>query len=215
MLRRVGVEYSNGPSPPLPCICCPYFDAQHQRYISISGDLIACCAGRDGAASRCILFWNQSDFATLSNIKNPAALSAQGRQNFEAGMAAVRSYTCKMSCRHAQLVNFFQPAALPDLGPCAGGCDNCDRRLRGDISERDFASEARLLLSSCKALGGFFGLGKAISLLRSVHSVVTSSSAADSDHRSKQTIENAVLRIWIRAEDTVSWISGTRWHSFC
>jgi hypothetical protein len=44
-------------------------------------------------------------------------------------MEALRCYTSTGDCRHASLVNFFQPGALNTQGPCEGGCDNCKRRF--------------------------------------------------------------------------------------
>lgn len=79
---------------------------------------------------------------------------------------------------------------MSETGPCAGGCDCCDRRARGDISERDFGPEARLLLSACKALRGMFGITKAISLLR----CVPHTSASDLLYQ--YTLPGIVLLIW-------------------
>jgi hypothetical protein len=63
------------------------------------------------------------------------------------------------TCRHSTQPN---PTAgsLPDAGPCAGGCDACDRARHagaGGIQERDVTNEARLLLAAMEALKVRFG----------------------------------------------------------
>lgn len=61
-------------------------------------------------------------------IKDAGSLTGWNKESHERGMAALRAYTSAGDCRHAALVNFFQPGSMPAEGPCAGGCDNCDRR---------------------------------------------------------------------------------------
>jgi hypothetical protein len=61
-------------------------------------------------------------------IKGAAGLTGWNLESHTRGMEALRCYTSTGDCRHAALVNFFQPGALSLQGPCEGGCDNCKRR---------------------------------------------------------------------------------------
>lgn len=61
-------------------------------------------------------------------IKGATALTGWNLESHTRGMEALRCYTSSGDCRHASLVNFFQPGALDTQGPCEGGCDNCTRR---------------------------------------------------------------------------------------
>jgi hypothetical protein len=65
---------------------------------------------------------------TQNLITGAASLTGWNLESHQRGMEALRSYTSSGDCRHAALVNFFQPGALDPNGPCQGGCDNCDRR---------------------------------------------------------------------------------------
>lgn len=61
-------------------------------------------------------------------IKGASGLTGWNLESHTRGMEALRCYTSTGDCRHAALVNFFQPSSLPAQGPCEGGCDNCTRR---------------------------------------------------------------------------------------
>jgi hypothetical protein len=61
-------------------------------------------------------------------IKGAHGLTGWNLESHTRGMEALRCYTSTGDCRHAALVNFFQPGALNTQGPCDGGCDNCKRR---------------------------------------------------------------------------------------
>lgn len=65
-------------------------------------------------------------------IKGASNLTGWNLDSHQRGMASLRAYTSSGDCRHAALVNFFQPGTLPPEGPCAGGCDNCNRRWDAD-----------------------------------------------------------------------------------
>lgn len=65
---------------------------------------------------------------TMDLIKGSQGLSGWNLESHSRGMAALRTYTNSGDCRHALLVNFFQPGTLLNDGPCTGGCDNCKRR---------------------------------------------------------------------------------------
>ncbi|KAG2446096.1 hypothetical protein HXX76_000696 [Chlamydomonas incerta] len=123
-------------------------------------------AGRDGADARCLLLWSAADALTLARIKEGEGLSAEGRANLQEAMSKMQNYCHGTGCRHAQLVNFFTQGALPLQGPCRGGCDTCDRRSNGEITSRDIANEARLLLSAVAGLRNKFGLNRSVQLLR-------------------------------------------------
>jgi hypothetical protein len=60
-------------------------------------------------------------------IKGASTLTGWSLESHRRGMEALRGYTSGGGCRHAALVNFFQPGSLHENGPCQGGCDNCSR----------------------------------------------------------------------------------------
>jgi hypothetical protein len=66
-------------------------------------------------------------------IKGADSLTGWTLESHTRGMEALRCYTSTGDCRHACLVNFFQPEALNVNGPCTGGCDNCTRRCAGCV----------------------------------------------------------------------------------
>ncbi|MEW5298653.1 MAG: hypothetical protein WDW36_001748 [Sanguina aurantia] len=102
-------------------------------------------AGRDGLPSTCTLLWAQADIATLDAIETPGSLTAMGRQRYQMGISTVKAYCTSTNCRHAQLVNHFEPGAMshtPESG-CTGGCDNCGRRQAGKWPTRDFSTQVR------------------------------------------------------------------------
>ncbi|GIM10839.1 hypothetical protein Vretimale_14456 [Volvox reticuliferus] len=123
-------------------------------------------AGRDGADSRCVLMWSAADAMTLSRIKEAEGMSVEGRAAVQEAMAKMQAYCHSTSCRHAQLVNFFTAGTLPPQGPCRGGCDMCDRRASGEVTSRDVATEARLLLSAVEGLRNKYGMARSVHLLR-------------------------------------------------
>ncbi|GAX75931.1 hypothetical protein CEUSTIGMA_g3374.t1 [Chlamydomonas eustigma] len=122
-------------------------------------------AGRDGAPSQCKLYWRQGDMVTLDFIKDAGALSATGRQAYEAGVTIMQGYCSTSSCRHALLVNYFNPGAFPLTGPCKGGCDNCERRSRGGVVKQDVTVEAGMLLAMIQVVGLRYGIGKVVDAL--------------------------------------------------
>ncbi|KAI8474666.1 MAG: hypothetical protein J3K34DRAFT_517981 [Monoraphidium minutum] len=127
-------------------------------------------AGRDGVPAKCQLLWSHGDFAKQDFIKgSDGGLSnAATREAHERGMGTLQAYCSGAGCRHAALVNYFQPGSLPEDGPCEGGCDACDRAARGGAggaAERDVTREARLLLAGLEGIRNY-GLSKVVQVLR-------------------------------------------------
>lgn len=56
----------------------------------------------------------------------------------------LQAYCTSTHCRHAVMVNHFEPAAMPPVpeGGCEGGCDNCERReTAGSWVTKDFGKQ--------------------------------------------------------------------------
>lgn len=143
-------------------------------------------AGRDGKPAECRLLWSGSDVSTSDFVRGMTSAgqisnAAVGRAaQTSAGTTAMQAYCASADCRAAVLVNHWTGlhaseddadaaggggTRLPLEGPCAGGCDNCARRARGATARRDVGPHAALLLRAVKALGGHFGLGRAVEAL--------------------------------------------------
>jgi ATP-dependent DNA helicase RecQ len=120
-------------------------------------------AGRDGAPAECVLYWSDGDLALNDMLRSRSGgdTPASGER-----VTCMQTYCTSARCRAALLVNHFTSAALggtlPQDGPCAGGCDNCERRSTGLAGLRDLGSESKCLLAAVGALGGRFGIGRAI-----------------------------------------------------
>lgn len=102
------------------------------------------------------------------------------RPDPDRSLRMMRAYCLSMDCRAALLVNHWTQGGDRDrkemnpMGPCRGGCDNCERRKSPSASasfvekndaKQDVGSHARILLKAVRALGGRFGLGRAIDVL--------------------------------------------------
>eukprot|EP00798_Chlamydomonas_sp_ICE-L_P031836 gene31836-7042_t len=124
-------------------------------------------AGRDGLPSDCHLYWSGRDMSTTDFVKSAGSLSAVGKKAYEDGVTYMQAYCNSSSCRHALLVNHFSPGELSFDAGCQGGCDNCERRSRGEIKERDVSKESYQLLSAVTAVAGkcnaIYGVGKSVS----------------------------------------------------
>eukprot|EP00798_Chlamydomonas_sp_ICE-L_P032367 gene32367-5059_t len=123
-------------------------------------------AGRDGQPSECHLYWSGKDLGTTDFIKDAGSLSVKGKKGYEDGVTFMQAYCNSSSCRHALLVNHFSPDELSLDAGCQGGCDNCERRSRGEITVQDVTKEAYQLLSAISNSRGNFGLGAIIDMLR-------------------------------------------------
>ncbi|MEW5308662.1 MAG: hypothetical protein WDW38_000601 [Sanguina aurantia] len=101
-------------------------------------------AGRDGLPSVCTMFWGHGDVATQDTIKEPMTMTDVGRNSYLAGITTIQAYCTSTHCRHAVMVNHFEPAAMPPVpeGGCEGGCDNCERReTAGSWVTKDFGRQ--------------------------------------------------------------------------
>ena len=124
-------------------------------------------AGRDGAPARCHLFWSPVDVMTLDFVRGAQSGQSDVERAASAGMTAMQAYCASSKCRAAILVNHWTDGGTSLSAPCRGGCDNCDRRATGRAVRRDVGPHARLLLRAIRALGGRFGLGRALGALGS------------------------------------------------
>lgn len=127
-------------------------------------------AGRDGLYAKCLLLFGHSDSTSHCSIRNQDEVE---NPTFLAGLESMRQYCYTRECRHRQMVNHFEPDSFqvnPATGRCTGGCDNCSKLDDSDDLLIDLTKEARLMLATLKYLDGFFGLKKALLILRGSNS---------------------------------------------
>lgn len=139
-------------------------------------------AGRDGAASRCILFSGPSDFVTAQALLTSSSTQSSLGHKLEM-LSAMKEFSLlsRTSCRRAYILRYFgesgaSPSELP--AGCGGDqcCDGCDTRLKferegrkASDSARDFTAEARLALRAIAFCGPRAPAGDACSLLTGSH----------------------------------------------
>jgi ATP-dependent DNA helicase RecQ len=80
-------------------------------------------AGRDGEASRCVLFFGPGDLATQRRLQSGASLSATMEARKERALAAMAQYATVIECRQRRLSAHFTGS---DERPACGGCDVCE-----------------------------------------------------------------------------------------
>ncbi len=96
-------------------------------------------AGRDGAPSRCVLFFGAADLATQRRLSSGVA-SATVEERREASIRAIESYATEPSCRQRAFLLHFTGAG--DATAC-GHCDVCEagpELLETDSAEIDSAA---------------------------------------------------------------------------
>ena len=79
-------------------------------------------AGRDGAPSRCVLFFGASDLMTQRRLAQASAAGALVARRRAEALAAIERYATQARCRQQALVAHFASGAAG--GPC-GRCDVC------------------------------------------------------------------------------------------
>ncbi|KAF5273927.1 hypothetical protein FQA39_LY01042 [Lamprigera yunnana] len=133
-------------------------------------------AGRDGQQSKCITFYNNSDFELHQTIRELKENNAKNRNRQNAMSRIMLQYLETRTCRRQFILNHFE-GSIKDKGPQRNCCDNCTRNLSQvsdcntyeGLNEQglyDFAKDARKYLNAVKALDGKFGHGMYILLLR-------------------------------------------------
>lgn len=81
-------------------------------------------AGRDGRASRCVLYFSHSDSSHISLLQQRA-----GRETVQ---ELINYCECTTKCRHALITGYFEDPALPT--ECDYACDFC--KDRDDLKRR-------------------------------------------------------------------------------
>lgn len=153
-------------------------------------------AGRDGLPAKCTLLWSQADAGTHAAIKDPLKMTMAAADTYNSGIASMLNYATTGGCRHAAMVNHFDPGTFKPSGTegkCTGGCDNCASTGPGAAERQDVTKEAMLMLSVLDKLGGYFGLAKALLILRG--------------SRSKDVRDQ--WKTWRLRDGTVLWGAGT------
>jgi ATP-dependent DNA helicase RecQ len=80
-------------------------------------------AGRDGEASRCVLFFGPGDLATQRRLHSSASTNAATEGRNEQALAAVEKYATRVECRQRRLSAHFTG---DDDRPSCGNCDVCE-----------------------------------------------------------------------------------------
>eukprot|EP00698_Gefionella_okellyi_P008654 TRINITY_DN2157_c0_g1_i1.p1 TRINITY_DN2157_c0_g1~~TRINITY_DN2157_c0_g1_i1.p1 ORF type:complete len:808 (-),score=203.60 TRINITY_DN2157_c0_g1_i1:79-2502(-) len=111
-------------------------------------------AGRDGQPSQCIMFYGAQDFVKQAQIIGDSS------RNHEL-LSKLRRFVYSTNCRRFDLLEYFGEQ-YPNQ--CTS-CDNCISRASGMSQTRDFAPDARLLLTAIRQTGGSFGFGVPIDVL--------------------------------------------------
>lgn len=78
-------------------------------------------AGRDGAASRCLLLMRKSDISLHHFFINRSP--AKTRSQLWDNLRVIENFVENPICRHQQILNFFRDKT--QVWPC-GNCDNCE-----------------------------------------------------------------------------------------
>ncbi|MFP6579591.1 MAG: ATP-dependent DNA helicase RecQ [Myxococcota bacterium] len=93
-------------------------------------------AGRDGRASRCVLFFGNSDWMTQRRLMSMTSVAVSIEARRQAALEAVSAYAAGSSCRQATLVEHFTGKA----GRTCGRCDAC----RGEIEDVSKSAETKV-----------------------------------------------------------------------
>jgi len=80
-------------------------------------------AGRDGDASRCVLFFGPGDLATQRRLQSRASTSSTTEHRNELALAAMERYATSVECRQRRLSAHFSGG---DERAACGNCDVCD-----------------------------------------------------------------------------------------
>ena len=143
-------------------------------------------AGRDGEPSECMLFWNDSDIATvrffIEQESGNEALSLDEQQVVRASqrrrLSTMVGYCMTCECLRAFILRYFGDARAVD-GPVGresegdgahvqgvtGGCGNCSN-CSGDVDAVDVTLTARAIMRCVHELRGRYGKGIVTDVLR-------------------------------------------------
>lgn len=134
-------------------------------------------AGRDGLHSKCILFYNSSDWITHQRIRSESFPNSQHSAHLDNLAMKMATYTRLASCRRKFILEYFGDPAANGLQCRSDCCDNCFltsknldyREIYEGLDSNgnlDVTEDALLFLTLLKDLKGRFGLGKIVMILR-------------------------------------------------
>ncbi|XP_075155051.1 ATP-dependent DNA helicase RecQ-like [Haematobia irritans] len=132
-------------------------------------------AGRDGIHSKCVLFYNSSDWATHQRLRH--GTNQNHIMHLEKLALKMAAYTRITTCRRKFILEYFDDEAAGTLQTRKDCCDNCyaifnkvDYRKIYEGLDNDgmlnITIDALDFLSLLKDSNGQFGLGKIILILR-------------------------------------------------
>ncbi|XP_037828794.1 Werner syndrome ATP-dependent helicase-like [Lucilia sericata] len=134
-------------------------------------------AGRDGLHSKCILFYNSTDWTTHQRIRQESNTNSKHSLHLENLATKMATYTRISSCRRKYILEYFDDDAAKELQARKDCCDNCFL-VSNNVDYRDIyegldnegnlniTEDALIFLTLLRDLKGRFGLGKIIMILR-------------------------------------------------
>ncbi|XP_065365736.1 bifunctional 3'-5' exonuclease/ATP-dependent helicase WRN-like [Calliphora vicina] len=134
-------------------------------------------AGRDGLHSKCVLFYNYTDWATHQRIRHESNTNSKHSLHLESLAMKMSTYTRITSCRRKYILEYFDDDAAKTLQTRKDCCDNCFL-ISNKVDYRDIyegldnegnlniTDDAFIFLTILRDLKGRFGLGKIIMILR-------------------------------------------------
>uniref|UniRef100_A0A1I8NSF4 ATP-dependent DNA helicase n=1 Tax=Stomoxys calcitrans TaxID=35570 RepID=A0A1I8NSF4_STOCA len=132
-------------------------------------------AGRDGLHSKCVLFYNSSDWKTHQLLRDGS--NQRHLMHLENLAVKMSAYTKLATCRRKFILEYFDDEAASTLQTRKDCCDNCFRiankvdygKIYEGLDENgmlDITEDSIDFLLLIKDLNGRFGLGKIILILR-------------------------------------------------
>eukprot|EP00917_Polyrhabdina_sp_WS-2016_P032639 GHVP01069574.1.p1 GENE.GHVP01069574.1~~GHVP01069574.1.p1 ORF type:complete len:802 (-),score=107.28 GHVP01069574.1:178-2583(-) len=101
-------------------------------------------AGRDGKASRCILYYSFKDKNCIDFMINNGEGSSAQKETGRDSLRRVLGYCSnRVDCRRSILLDYFGEEF--DRSQCRGTCDNCEKR--NENIRRDYTVEARKIMA--------------------------------------------------------------------
>ncbi|KAF2904730.1 hypothetical protein ILUMI_01445 [Ignelater luminosus] len=134
-------------------------------------------AGRDGQPSICVTFYRPADFDLHQNIREMSGTSDVNRARRDGMEKIMLQYLETRDCRRQFILNHFEGSVTPKK-PKPKCCDNCTRKLSQTVSDSnkyegldehglyDFTKDTLTFLNAVEAMGGKFGIGMYILLIR-------------------------------------------------
>ncbi|XP_061389969.1 bifunctional 3'-5' exonuclease/ATP-dependent helicase WRN-like [Musca vetustissima] len=132
-------------------------------------------AGRDGLKSKCVLFYDSSDWRTHERLRQDVNFFQS--KHLEAQAIKMSAYTRITTCRRKFILEYFDDDVASTLQTRSDCCDNCFllakkvdyRQIYEGIDDDgmlNVSADAFQFLSLLKDLKGRFGLGKIILILK-------------------------------------------------